>query len=213
MAMISTTRTAPSTPATNSSELYADSADKLWTQIDDAGVIRKLAQNSPVSIVATSGAINNSETIIVGGLNNCRIYANQLKVGTVIRCVMEGTCTTTVGNASTWKIRIGTAGTTSDTAAFTAANSVAGTTGTNIPFVATLVMTVRTIGATATCVGYLELGSTGTTGISAVTWQAVEASVANFDTTVANWLSVTYVSAATTTTSTFRNAFVEIVKE
>jgi hypothetical protein len=69
MAMISTTRTAPSTPATNSSELYADSADKLWKQIDDTGTISgALAVNSPVSITATSGAINNAETIIVGGL-------------------------------------------------------------------------------------------------------------------------------------------------
>jgi hypothetical protein len=135
-----------------------------------------------------------------------------MKVGTTIRCVIEGTCTTTVGNASTWRFRLGTAGTTSDGIIFQAANSVAGTTGTNIPFVAELVFTVRTIGGSATLQGYLQLASTGTTGISAVTWQAVEATATAFDSTVANWLSVTYVSAATTTTSTFRVAFIEIVK-
>jgi hypothetical protein len=207
-----TTGAAPSTPASGKAELYADSADKLWKQIDDTGTIRALGVNSPCSIIATSGAINNTETIIVGGTNNCRIYANQLKAGTVIRACLEGTCTTTVANASTWRVRVGTLGTTGDTAIFTAANSVAGTTGTNIPFVARLVLTVRSIGASAAIVGYLELGSTGVTGLSAVTWQAVEATVLTHDSTVANWLSVSYVAAAATTTCTFRNAFVEIVK-
>lgn len=205
-------QSAPTTPAAGNAILYVDTADKILKGIDDAGTIRTYAQNAPHAIVAASGAINTTETIIAGGLNNTRIYANQLKVGTTIRATLQGTCTTTVGNASTWKLRLGTSGTTSDGAIFTAANSVAGTTGTTIPFEAQLVMTIRTIGASATLSGYLKLISTGATGISAVTAQIVQATAASFDSTVDNWLSATYVSAATTTTSTFQNAMIEVVK-
>lgn len=202
----------PSTPASDKAEIFLATADETVGFIDDTGTVRTFAQNAPTSIIATSGAINTTETIIVGGLNNCKIYANQCKAGMTFRITIEGTCTTTVANASTWRIRIGTLGTTSDAAVFTAANSVAGTTGTNIPFEATLVLTIRTIGASASIQGYLKLGSTGVTGLSAVTWQAVEATALTFDSTVANWLSATYVSAATTTTCTFRVATIEIVK-
>ena len=212
MSLISAARATPSTPATNNAQLFQDSADKLWKQIDDGGAVRAVGQNAVTAITATSGAISNTETIIVGGLNNCRIYANSLKVGTTIRATIEGTCTTTVANASTWRFRIGTAGTTSDGVVMSAANSVAGTTGTNIPFEAQLFATVRAIGASANVQGYLKLGSTGVTGLSAVTWQVVEGTFTNFDSTVANWLSVTYVSAAATTACTFRNAVIEIVK-
>lgn len=212
MSFKATAGAAPTTPASGKAQLYVDSADKSWKQIDDTGSIRPLGMDAPTAIAATSGAINTTETIIVGGLNNCRLLPNQCKVGTTFRITLEGTCTSTVANASTWRIRIGTAGTTSDAAVFTAANSVAAASGTNIPFEAVLMLTVRTIGASASIQGYLKLGNTGVTGISAVTWQAVEATALTFDSTVANWISATYVAAAVTTTCTFRQATIEIVK-
>lgn len=205
-------QSAPSTPASGNAVLYVDTSDKLHKIIDDAATIRTFAQNSPAAIAAASGAINTTETIIVGGTNNAKVYANSLKIGTTIRITLEGTCTSTAANASTWKIHLGTAGTTSDGAPFTAANSVAATSGTAIPFEATLVFTVRTIGASATLSGYLKLVNTGITGISAVTAQVVQATAASFDSTVDNWLSASYVAAATTTTCTFQNAMIEVVK-
>jgi hypothetical protein len=201
----------PSTPATDKSELYLD-ANELAAQIDDAGQVRVFGQNSPVSIVAASAAINTTETIIVGGLNALQLKANSLKVGSTIRATLQGTCTSTAANASTWRARLGTAGTTADAAIASAANSVAAASGTNIPFVAELVLTVRTIGAAATLQGYLRLTNTGVTGISAVETQTVQVTASAFNSTVDNWLSFTYVSAATTTTSTFQIAFVEVVK-
>lgn len=203
---------APATPASGKASFYFDTADKLLKCIDDAATIRTFGQNSPHAIVAASAAINTTETIIVGGLNNARIYANQLKVGTTVRATLEGTCTSTVANASTWRFRFGTAGTTSDGVLGSAANSVAAASGTNIPFEATLIFTVRTIGAAGTIAGYLKLVNTGVTGISAVTAQVVALTPSAINTTVDNWLSATYVSAAATTTSTFQNAFIEIVK-
>lgn len=212
MGLILNKAAAPSTPAADKAELYLDTTEESLRYIDDTGTIRTLGVNAPTSIVGTSSGINTVETIIAGGLNNCRIYANQLKVGTVIRATLQGTCTSTVANASTWRFRLGTAGTTSDGVIMSAANSVAAASGTNIPFVCQLVMTVRTIGASATLQGYMELRNTGVTGISAVTVQTVEGTATAFDSTVNNWLSATYVSAAATTTSTFRVAFIEIVK-
>lgn len=202
----------PATPASDKAHVFLDTTVENLSYIDDTGTVRVLGVNSPCAIVATSGAINSAETIIVGGLNNCRIYANQLKVGTVIRATLQGTCTSSAANASTWRVRMGTAGTTSDTAIGTAANSVAAASGTNIPFLCEIVLTVRTIGASAALVGYMELRNTGVTGISAVTVQTVELTPLTWDSTVANWLSVSYVAAAATTTCTFRNAFIEIVK-
>jgi hypothetical protein len=203
---------APSTPASGKAAIWFDSSDKLLKVTDDAATIRTYGQNSLHSIVAASAAINTTETIIVGGLNNARIYANQLKVGSVIRATLQGTCTSTVANASTWRFRLGTAGTTADGVIASAANSVAAASGTTIPFEATLLMTVRTIGAAATLSGYLKLANTGVTGISAVTLQVVQATASAFNSTVDNWLSATYVAAAATTTSTFQNAFIEVVK-
>lgn len=202
----------PSTPASDKATLYQDTTTEQLAYLDDTGQVRMLGQNALASIVSNSAAINTSETIIVGGLNNVRIKANSLKVGSVIRVTLQGTCTSSAANASTWRIRFGTAGTTADGAIFTAANSVAAASGTNIPFVAELVLTVRTLGAAATCSGYLRLINTGVTGISAVESQTVDATVAAFDTTVDNWLSATYVAAAATTTSTFKNSFIEQVK-
>ncbi len=213
MSQVNLNKTAtPSTPAADKGAIFLDTTTEQLAYIDDTGQIRMLGHNALASIVANSGAINTAETIIVGGLNSIRIKANSLKVGTTIRCTLQGTCTSSAANASTWRIRLGTAGTTSDGAIATAANSVAAASGTNIPFVAELTLVVRTLGATATCSGFLELRNTGVTGISAVTVQIVEFTVAAFDSTVDNWLSFTYVAAASTTTSTFKNAFAELVK-
>ena len=203
---------APSTPASGKLSVYADTADSLLKSIADDTAIRVYGQNALHSLTAATGAINTTETIITGGLNNARIYANMLKVGTTIRATMQGTCTSTVANASTWRFRLGTLGTTADGVIASAANSVAAASGTNIPFEAQLILTVRTIGAAATLSGYLKLCNTGVTGISAVTVQVVQATASAFNSTVDNWLSATYVSAATTTTSTFQNAMLEIVK-
>lgn len=203
---------APSTPASDKAHVYLDSTEETVRCKDDTGTIRTFACNALCSITSTSSGISNTETIIVGGLNNCRIYANMLKVGTVIRATLEGTCTSTAANASTFRFRLGTAGTTSDGVIGSAATNVAATSGTNIPFKCEMVLTVRTIGGSATLAGYCTLINTGTTGISAVESQTVDLTATAFDSTVDNWLEVTYVAAASTTTSTFKNAFIEVVK-
>jgi len=202
----------PGAAAADKASLYLDTTEETVRYIDDTGAIRTFAQNAISAIIATSGAINTTETIIVGGINNARLGANQAKAGTTLRATLQGTCTSTVANASTWRIRIGTLGTTADTAVLTAANSVAAASGTSIPFLCDVYLTIRTIGAAATISGYIVLTNTGVTGISAVTVQVVTATAVAFNSTVDNWISVTYASAAATTTSTFQNAILEVPK-
>lgn len=168
------------------------------------------------SNTAATGAINTTETIVAGGkaVNGatCVIPANSLQIGNVIRIVMHGTCTSSAANVSTFTLRMGTAGTTADASVATAATSIAAVTGTNIGFTAIMDFTVLTLGATGTIVGTMVLLNTGVTGISTNNTQSINlTATATLNTTTANYLEVTYKSAATTTTSTFQSAYIEVV--
>ena len=60
---------------------------------------------------SASGAINTTETV----LETLTVVAGStLAVGTLVRIVLQGTCTATVADTSTFTVRAGTAGTTSD---------------------------------------------------------------------------------------------------
>ncbi len=161
-------------------------------------------------IVASSGAINTTETVIV---KTPAFAASRVVAGTHFRVILDGTCTATVANTSTFTLRWGTNGTTADgtVAAFT--TSASATTGTNNGFRTVIDLTVRTAGAAATSQGMLQLTSDGNIGIVATPNVKSVAGTA-FNTTTANAiLSLAYKSAATTTTSTFTNATIEVVQQ
>lgn len=162
-------------------------------------------------IVTASAAINTTETIIV---KTAALAANRLLAGTHIRVTLWGTCTASAANVSTFRIRIGTAGTTSDGLMQSAATPVSAVTGTAIPFKVVFEVTVRTTGASATSHGSCGLWNTGITGITTSTTgnNIIVPTFTNFNTTTAsNIISVSYLSAATTTTSTFQGAIIEFV--
>ncbi len=167
---------------------------------------------------ATTGAISNSETIVVGGSSTYQIPANSLIVGNVIRVTLSGTCTSSAANVSTFNIRLGTAGTTSDGIILTAATAAAALTGTAIPFKVVIEAVVTAIGAGATIQGNFTLWNksgaavgTACTGIVVVTNQMLTMTPTGFNTTVANFIEATYVSAASTTACTFQVATIEIL--
>lgn len=170
-----------------------------------------LDKTGQASIVADSAGINSTETVIV---KSAALLANRLVAGTVIRATLNGTCTSTAANVSTFAIRIGTAGTTADAIVFSGPTIAAATTGTSIPFSAVLEVTVRTTGAAATAMGTLKVYNAGATGISTVLTQVILPTMTTFNTTTANNIvSVTYKAAASTTTSTFKQAFIEVVNQ
>lgn len=159
------------------------------------------------SIIAASSAINTGETIVV---QTSPLSANRLSVGSTVRATLFGTCTATVANTSTFNLYIGTAGTTGDTKVLTATTAASAASGSSIVFKAMLEMIMQTVGASASVVGTLTLYNAGTTGISTVLTQVITASPATFNSTVeGNIVSVSYLSAASTTTSTFTQAYIE----
>lgn len=160
------------------------------------------------SMLAASGAINTGETILV---QTPPLSAKRMTAGLIICVTYIGTCTSTAGNVSTFNLYSGTAGTTSDTKFCSSALAVAQTSGTAVPFMAMVEVTVRTVGTAATGYGMLTLINQGTTGISTTASQVIVSTMATWDTTVeATIISASYLSAATTTTSTFQEAFIQL---
>ncbi len=176
-----------------------------WVSLPYVGPVKS-------ATVAASAAINTTETIIGGGVGTeAFVPANSLKVGSTIKVTILGTNTSSVGNASTFRLRMGPLGTIAETVQASAAITSAAS-GTTIPFKAVLELTVRTIGATGTLAGSLSVQNQGTTGIFTAAANVVVATVAALDTTVNNYLTVTYQSAAATTTSTIQNVIIEVVR-
>lgn len=166
----------------------------------------KLGQNS---ITAATAAINSTETVVVKSAS--AIGANRLVVGSTIRVRLFGLCTSSAANASTFGIRIGTAGSTADTLVAAMATAAAAASGTSVPFTAELVLVVRTTGVSGTAVAYLNLTNSGTTGIATTNSQVINGTMVAFDTTANNFISATYKSAAATTTATFDIGSIEVI--
>lgn len=160
------------------------------------------------AITAATAAINTAETIVV---QSPVLTAGRFMTSTIIRIEFSGTCTSTAGNTSTFRIRIGTAGTTADGIVMSITTAAAAVSGTNVAFSGEIDMTIRTIGASATAFGYLTLFNQGTTGISTTSTQVIQGTMTAFNSTTANFVSLTYQSAAATTTSTFQVAQIEVI--
>jgi hypothetical protein len=160
-----------------------------------------------LAIVAASSAINTTATYITPATP---IPAGALLVGTTYRITITGICTSSAANVSTFVLRIGTNGTTADTAV-ASVTCTAATSGTGVAFTAVFYLTVRTIGSGGTCWGGGSIINTGITGISSNgVGGGASASAVTVNTTVKNFIGVSYSSAATTTTCTFEQAFVEV---
>ena len=153
------------------------------------------------TLTANTAAINTTETKV---LSSGVLPANKLAVGTRIKITLAGTCTTTLGNTSTFAIRIGTAGTVADALLATITTGASALSGTAVPFKAIIEISVRTVGASATIGGSMALGNNGILGISVLNDQVLNPAFSSFNSTTANLiLTATYKSAAITTTSTF----------
>ena len=208
--------------------------DHRWMAQDDLsdGVIQNIAAqlaNTPTlgvaasgirvaGLVAASAALNTTETILVKSAlllptrtDFGQVLLGTLNVGTLIRVVIDGTCTSTNADVSTITMRSGILGTTSDASIATWVVTSAGS-GTAIPFRIALDITVRTLTATGTASGYMAVQNTGVTGIAGVTNTVVAsaAAITALPTTTATFLDFSYLAAATTTTCTFQQATLEI---
>lgn len=199
---------APGTPSSGYGRLY-DHTSKRFQYIDDAGNIHDIAPVLATAIVSGSAGLNTTETNVV----SATIPANVFRAGSVIRIRVHGTCTSTVANASNFRARVGTnGGATADNIAVTVTPTAAGS-GTTIPFVVEITVTVRTAGAGGTMYGEGTLLNNGVTGVSAAAVVAATGSSQALDTTVANFVHLSYVAAAVTTTCTFQTASIEVLNQ
>jgi hypothetical protein len=157
-------------------------------------------------MTAASAAINTTDTVLV----KAPAGSNGMNIGTTWSMKFFGTCTASAANVSTFTVRLGTAGTTGDTtiATFTVTSAA---TGTTIPFEIEIILTARAVGSTTTVAGQMTVLSQGlatgtSSGIAAFSTNCFStASVASGNSAANDTiLSVSYKSAATSTTSTFQ---------
>lgn len=209
--------------------------DHRWLAQDDLrdGPIQNIAfylPSTPVAgnlaggtkvntLAAATAGLNTTETIltavplIIPGTDFGQSDIGSINIGTIVRFTAMGTCTSTNADVQTFTLRMGTAGTVAgDTSISTWTITSAGS-GSAIGFKFVADVSIRTLSATAGTAYFAgTLLNTGVTGIAAaaVTVKGGSAITA-FTTTLATFLDLTYLSAATTSTCTFQVAYAELL--
>lgn len=174
------TQAPPVTPASGLVEVYP-AANKLLSQ-KDAGKVTTLGgiRNANTADVTANAA----DTYLTG--SSLPVPAHLLQVGTQFRWRIWMTKTAAGVATPVWSVRVGTAGTTSDSArlAFT---GPAQTAATDVGYV-TIDAVVRSIGASGVVAGVLVLShnTSGATGFAAAASPVIQVTSSGFDMTVAN---------------------------
>jgi hypothetical protein len=157
------------------------------------------------SLTSTSGAINTTETSIL----SYTVPANTIAAGTTYRVVAYGACTASAGNVSDFRLRFGSTGGAGDTAIAALAPTSA-TTGTGVAFRVEFYITFQ---STSVSQAQAILSNNGSAGIyTAQQLLMGETNTTGLTTTANEILQFSYSSAATSTTSTFYLATIELVK-
>lgn len=158
--------------------------------------------------VANSSAITTTQVYVATPI---AIAANTLKVGSVFRITAHGTCTPTLGNTSTFTVRLGAANNGGTSLLVT--NVTAAVTGTNVPFIFEAIVTIRTIGASGTATCFAKLVNSGITGISTTaTVVNGDGTDVTIDTTSALNLGLSFTGGGASTPVTFRTILVESIR-
>lgn len=158
------------------------------------------------TLTTTLGSgINTVETAVAVAT----VPANYVRAGTTYRVRAYGTCTSTVNNISTFNVRFGTAGTSADTQIGTVATANGATSGTNVPFYVEFLVTFQSTTVTEVQ-GMID--NNGITGITTTQTPIVGAptNTTGLVTTSDRKLSLLYISAGATTTSTFQVADITV---
>lgn len=161
--------------------------------------------NARSALAAATGNIGTSETQVIG----TTIPADSLIVGTSYRIIAYGTAANSSGadRALTMRVRIGTT---------TLSGNIAGTRAPNIKdgaagegFRVEALFTVRTDGASGTCIASMDHASGPSQPLNTNAFVSNDTSTVAVDTTVANVLELTAVTANAGATVNFRTAVIE----
>lgn len=172
----------------------------VWT---DGG----FTPSSTASMTAASAAITTSETPIL----SMAIPANTLGAGISFKIRLFGAATSGIATTSNLRVRLGTANSNSDpvVAAITPTSALGGS---NVPFGAEFLITVRTGGASGTMAGMGQLVNNGALGITATGSVIGANTTSTVNTAVANYIRITFQSGNAATSATFQLANIQINK-
>jgi hypothetical protein len=174
-------QSAPTTPAAGQAVVFVDSASKLLSVKNDAGLVTSLGPTNFSTALQTPAAA--TRTYIIGSA--LAVPTGKLQVGSCFRWRFNMTKTNAGTAASTFDIAFGTAGSTADTArvSFT---KPAGTAVVDEGWVE-ICCVIRSIGAAGVAVGEFTLiHNLQITGHAVIPCVAVNTISAGFDTTVAS---------------------------
>lgn len=162
--------------------------------------------NSPQkSRVSTTSALSTVETYIGVALAQENIAA-----GDTYKITVYGTTTSSGANTTSLKVKVGSAGSTSDATILTAA-IVAATSGTNVPWKAEFLITIRTTGSSGTLVTVGSLVNDGTTGIYTLPTKVFAPATGSINTTASNKFGISLISTSANTASTIYSAIAEML--
>ena len=160
------------------------------------------------SIVGASGAITNTQTQVAA----ITVPAGSFTKGSVYRITATGVLTSSAANAVTFRVRVGPTTLTGNIAAAVAPTAT--TTASGNGFRIDALITIRSVGAGGSVIGSITAAGTGPAIQQPFTdalRTGVEAATVAVDTTVANLVELTAVTAAGTTSVTFHQAVIECV--
>jgi hypothetical protein len=180
-----------------------------------SGNLGHMLEGGVCAITSAVSVVANANTIVAGGLNICPVPANAIRVQTTIRVTVTGSFTqATAGTAVAVQVHLGTAGTVAD--AVIATHALTSGVGTSV---ARLIidLTFRTIGASGTVASQLQVvqHAAAVVGISAAAGGLSEVQGTTTtapNTTTANYLTVSILSAASGVTGTTQLGIIEVVQ-
>lgn len=165
--------------------------------------------NARAALAAATGNITTTQTQVIG----LTIPADSLEVGTTYRLWAAGVATNTSGadRALTVRCRIGSTSLTGNIAGSRAPNIKDGAAGEG--FEVAFTFTVRTAGASGKCLAASKTAGQSSNPLNTPVWVnvAVTADEVDVDTTVANVLEITAITAHANASVNFHQATIERV--
>jgi hypothetical protein len=173
-------QTVPSAPGAGTSVLYVDSTSKMVTLRND---VKPVSVGEVRNASTSTQAYTTAEIYLAGSA--LTVPSHLMQTGATFRWTVVLTKTAGTG-ALVWIIRVGTAGTTADTARVTFTQASAPTSVTDTAFV-DVVAVLRNTGAAGVLAAGLRLNHVlAITGFSQLGTNVQQVTSAGFDTTVAN---------------------------
>lgn len=178
-------------------------ANGLTPVYQSAGNVTVGVRDPQRSLTYTQAVTNTEVYLPVTG------FACSLTTGSTYRVKINGTCSSTASGTTTFRLKIGTTNTKSDSTYLTFTSS--STTGTAIPFCLVMELTVTLEGSSGSVITSGVLNNNGTTGISTSAVVVNAGTTGTVDTTAGNYLGVSAQTSSSNISLSIRQMTIERV--